>query len=303
MGGKLMESRAELSFRLDGDNEIEAGLLSGLISDFASLTKAVALEQDRDAYLKMNVTAFRSGSFNIDFSAISEQAETIATIAASATTVVALASKVIDVVKGCFEVKRHLNGEKAKEIIDAGNGKIAVKNKDGAVLIAPKGSDVVQNNFYIDNLVAKISLGAQENNPNGGYTISAGECSTEFSPSDAAVISRAMPMETTSKVIASQAVADLQIRNATFVGRAKWKFYLDKKPIDASIDDDTFLELFYSGLLPIKPDDYITATYQVVTELDGNEMELTDTARYTIIKVHDGVKHDFSAAQVRMKDA
>ena len=55
---ELVESTAQFSFRIDGGNEIDASVLGKTISDIAELTRLATLEEDSEAYIKMNVTAF-----------------------------------------------------------------------------------------------------------------------------------------------------------------------------------------------------------------------------------------------------
>lgn len=67
MGVKLVKSEDVFSFHLDGNSSIDAILLSKIISNIAELTKMAAIYENPDSYLRMNVTAFKNGSFEIDF--------------------------------------------------------------------------------------------------------------------------------------------------------------------------------------------------------------------------------------------
>jgi len=208
---------------------------------------------------------------------------------------------VVSIVKGCFEIKKHLKGEKPTNVKDAGEGSVSIKNKDGNVVVVGKGATVVLNNPRADDLVSSVSRRAIEHNPDGGYSICAGGETANFNPSDADAIARNLPIDKTTRAIKSEGEGDLLIRNVPFVGRAKWRFTTDKRTFDASIEDDTFLDSFHDGLFPIRPDDFVTATYQVVTEVNEAGMELPETAKYTITRIHNGIKHNFSAAQTRIK--
>lgn len=113
MENDLIQSKAQFSFHLDGENEIDATLLSKTIADMAELTKLAAREQDPDAYLKMNVTAFKNGSFQIDFATV---CQAVQNIYQAAPVVAGLALTVVSAVKGIFEIKKILKGEKPKSI-------------------------------------------------------------------------------------------------------------------------------------------------------------------------------------------
>ena len=104
MGVKLIKSEDYFSFHLDGKNSIDAKILSELIGDIAELTKFAALEENPDAYLKMNVTAFENGSFQINFSAICEFAENLIN---NVLPLAEFASITISTVKEFFEIKKH----------------------------------------------------------------------------------------------------------------------------------------------------------------------------------------------------
>ena len=70
---ELIKSTAQFGIHLEGESEIDAILLSKTISDMAELTQLAARKENPDAYLKMNVTAFKNGSFQIDFSTVCEE--------------------------------------------------------------------------------------------------------------------------------------------------------------------------------------------------------------------------------------
>ena len=144
---ELIKSKATLSFHLDGKSEIDAVVLSKMISDMAELTKAVAQEVNPDAYLKMNVTAFKNGSFQIDFSAICEAAQTVFCALPSA---VSLAGATILAVKGIFEIKKLIRDGKPKKVERLDDKSIKIEAKDGGTVIVPKESGAIISSVRID---------------------------------------------------------------------------------------------------------------------------------------------------------
>ena len=104
----LEKSKETFSFHLDGGHEINALLLSTIINNMATLVDISGKEIDPDIYIKMNVTAFKDGSFQIDFSAICETAETIFQTLIMANPALTLATNIIATVKTFFEIKRFL---------------------------------------------------------------------------------------------------------------------------------------------------------------------------------------------------
>ena len=127
MGANLMKSEALLEFHLEGDSCIEAELLSKTIHDFAELTKLAAKEENPEAYLKMNVTAFKNGSFQVDFSAVCEITRNLLTPEN-----VSIAKDILSVVIGFFEIKKHLKGKEAKRLQQKGNN-LKIENADGEI--------------------------------------------------------------------------------------------------------------------------------------------------------------------------
>lgn len=105
MGVKLVKSEDVFSFHLDGNSSIDAILLSKIISNIAELTKMAAIYENPDSYLRMNVTAFKNGSFEIDFSTICEITENIIS---QGNDLIGFASTAIATVKGFLDVKKLL---------------------------------------------------------------------------------------------------------------------------------------------------------------------------------------------------
>jgi len=70
MDAELIKIKTAFGFHLSGESSIDAELLSKTIHGVAKLTDLAAKEENSEAYLKMNVTAFKNGSFEIAFSAV-----------------------------------------------------------------------------------------------------------------------------------------------------------------------------------------------------------------------------------------
>lgn len=288
MENDLIESRAKMSFHLDGDNEIDASLLSKMISDMAELTKLTAKNVNPDAYLRMNVTAFKNGSFQIDYSAVCQAAKTLFSTAATCTT---LATAVIGSVKGIFEIKKLLKGNKEKSVTDNGNGTITVESADGKKIQVPAQSGIVMNVIQADQLVTNISLYAKEHNPSGGFSVSAGGDTVYCSSEDISGMSKTIPIVETSTCQRSRVEATMLIRKAVFEGAAKWGFDLNGKAIEASIEDDEFMLAFQRNG-SVNKGDHLKATVEIYVDLDLQGIPIKGSEKYTVIKVHGGILHN-----------
>jgi len=286
MQEELIKSQAHYSFCLDGDNEMDAVLLSKTISDMAELTKIAASEENPEAYLKMNVTAFRNGSFIIDFSAICEMRETLVI---SATAAVAFAAGITTVVRGIFAAKKHLAGKKPKSISDAPDGKIEVENEDGVKITIPKASHVVITNIKVDQLTMNISEYAKEHNPSGGFTISTPTGDLSCSPEDIKNISKPFPIidEETNQRYRKNAI--LPIKKVDFIGSSAWQFIYEDHIISASIADDDWLNAVDNGYIQIQARDSINVTLEIFNSLDLLGNVIIGSEKYTVIKVHGGI--------------
>jgi hypothetical protein len=291
MEENLISSKAKFLLRFEGENEIDATLLSNSIRDVAELTKLAAKEEDPEAFLKMNVTAFKNGSFEIDFSAICFAS---LTLLSNYNTIVSFARNTIAVVKGFFEIKKFLNGEKPKEINHTEDGKIEVKNNSGQVLSVSRSSGAIITNVNIDRLVMNISYNARENNPNGGFVITTDEGDFECYSDDIKKLTTPIPIEEEKLLKQFKLNAKLPIKKPDLTGRSAWEFRYNGHLILARIDDEEWLEAVNNGNVSIRAGDYITATLIINVEVDSNGTPIPDTEKYNIIKVHGNVHHEDS---------
>lgn len=288
MNAELIESREMMSFHLDGESEIDAALLSKMISDMAELTKITAREVNPDAYLKMNVTAFKNGSFQVDFSAVCQVAESLINTLAPGVT---LAATVIGGVKGIFEIKKFLKGEKAKSVTEPEDGYITVESKTGQKITVPAQSGIVMNVVQADQLVTNISEGAREHNPDGGFSLTVKDESVVCSSEDVSNMAKPLPINETVTCQRFRADVTMRIRKAVLEGTSKWGFDLNGKAIEASIADDNFLEVFqHNGR--VGKGDYIEATIEIYVDLDLQGHPVRGTEKYTVIQVHGDIKHE-----------
>lgn len=287
MGGRLMESQAQFSFHLDGNSEIDANILSNIIGDMAKLAKLTAQNIEPDAYLKMNVTAFQNGSFQIDFSAVCEAATGIWSFVAGT---VPVAGKIVDAIKGCFEIKKLLKGQSPKKVVDKTDKTIEVENNAGEKITVPKASAIVIHNSNIDQLIVNISNSALEHNSDGGFSITDSQKEEYYTIEDVKSLSLPLPIEDTVLCKRYRLEATLPIRKPDFIGHSKWGFTYKDKMIEARIYDEGFLEQVHSGMT-IKNGDFITSTLEICVDLNESGQPIPGTEKYSVIKVHGSIQH------------
>ena len=287
MENELIESKATMSFHLDGESEIDATLLAHMISDMADFTKLMAKEVNPDAYLKMNVTAFRNGSFQVDYSAVCQAAESMFTAIG---VVAATAGTVIAAVKGGIEIKKLLKGERPKEVKKLPDGFVEVESEDGNKVITPAASQSVIYNIRADQLISNISNYVQEHDPRGGFTLSDGGHPVYCSAEDVKGMSRLAPIVDTVTCQRSRIEVDMLIRKPVLEGNSKWGFDYNGRAIDAAIEDGDFLEWFQEHGT-VNRGDHIHATLEILVDIDPNGSPIKGTEKYCVVKVHGKILH------------
>lgn len=287
MGVRLMKSQAQFSFHLDGGNTIDAHILSDIIDDIATLAKLTSQDIDPEAYLKMNVTAFQDGCFEIDFSAVCEFASGLFDFLKAA---VPVAGGIVAALRGCFEIKKLLKGTAPKKVTPKENGTVEIENCDGEKIRTPKASAIVIENVKADQIIVNISSNALEHNPNGGFSIKDDLSNTHFSTKDIANMSKPLPINEIDVCQRNRVEAILHIRKPDLIGRSKWGFTYNNKAIEARLLDDDFLDTVHNGTT-IKKGDYINATVEIFVDLDRFGCPVPGSEKYSVIKVHGTIQH------------
>jgi uncharacterized protein YxjI len=289
MEADLIKSQSNFEFHIDGKNEIDAEILSDIISNMAGLAKSATQEINPEAYLKMNVTAFKNGSFQIDFSAICEGMETLLALSPAA----GLAANVVSAVNGFLQIKKHLKGSPPKSITPVANNQSEVENKDGQKFIVHKASTVIINNYRIDNMVGNIARDVKEHNPDGGFTMSTPEGKTKFEAKDVDNISKPLPIENIEEKLCKvmHVEADLPIKKVDLLGRSTWEFKYKDHGIKARVLDDELIEKVHNGA-SLRAGDYIHAKMEMRCDLDPFGNPIKDTEQYTVIDAGGKILHE-----------
>lgn len=279
MDSILTESRAIFGFKVEGEKEIDATILSNTIRDIAELTKLATKEENPDAYLKINVTAFHNGSFVIDFSTVCQAAANLLVNAAG------LALIVVGVVKGILEIKKLLKGEKPKSIREK-DDKIEIENNEGQKVTVNKSSGAVLNNIQIERLTINISNYVREHNPSGGFVFSTPDGDFVCNADELKGMSMSLPITEESMCKRFRLDVDLPIKKADLIGRSAWEFRYLGHNITARIDDDDWIYNVNNGGISFKAGDYLKASLEISVVLDSDGQLVSDSEKYNIIKVY-----------------
>ena len=283
MNDNLVKSSSAFSFHLDGENEIDATLLAKTINDTAQLAKEAAKLVDPEAYLKMNVTAFKNGSFQIDFSTICEVSQTIFT---TATLAVGFAGAVVGTMKGFLEVKKLLKGDKPKNVTPVDNEHIKIENTSGDSIVVLKNSGEIIKNQRIDQLTINIANYTYLHNPTGGFTFISETGNVNCGAEDIQNMSSPLPFEEITTCRRSRTRAILPIKKPDMLGRSAWDFRYNNKYINATIQDEDWLERVHNGDIVIKAVVFIDATLEIYEDVNEEGTTIDGSERYTVLLVN-----------------
>lgn len=299
----LEKSKETFSFHLDGGHEINALLLSTIINNMATLVDISGKEIDPDIYIKMNVTAFKDGSFQIDFSAICETAETIFQTLIMANPALTLATNIIDTVKTFFEIKRFLKGEKPTLTQYKENGDVIITNVNNSTLTVNKYEANIFNNCRIDQLVTNVAHCATQHNPNGGFSLSSSTGENKYSAQDTHNMSVSTLFQDDSiiNMQCQKITTDLYIKMPDLTGYRQWEMYFQGERIRVNIEDNDFLEKVHNGLT-FKAGDYIKCVLQITIELDKNGIPQNNTTKYSVLSVIGEIQHKENGNQLNFND-
>jgi len=284
MEGYFVKSQSVFSLHLDGSSTVDADIVVQAIHNMSIITSEISKAEDPQLVSKLQVQPFRNGSFEILFITIAELGISVIN---DPYTAAKMAQKVVEILFKCFEIKKHLKGEQPKSITY--NGDYAkIENRDGNIINAPKASTIVINNITVNNAVSDIARYASKNNPNGGFTMSCqdnSEISLNFSPEDVHSIASGSSIITEYQKKCSITEENLLIKSLSFIGKSKWSFIMRNKTIQASIEDDEWLEKVQNGSININAKDCIHVQLEITTDLDSLGFPILGSEKYTVLKV------------------
>lgn len=271
----------EFSFSFDGENEIEASLLGLSLSNISFIVNQIAASDNSLDECRLKVTAFQKGSFEVLF--------TFVTLAASQITALYTPEEALvmfNILKGVFDIKKCLKGDKPKSIEeDPNTGYMHVVAPDGSDVFAPLGSKVVIANSVVDRKVSEIGNAAHLHNPNGGFRLASGDSAVRYEKEDVEDIlieTHEVDFSPTDTERSDRLL--LPIRKVDLLGNASWSFKYGSRSITAKIEDASFIKAVHSGETSYKAGDKLDVSLTTLTKLSGDGVPMRET--YTIDKVY-----------------
>ncbi|WMI81795.1 hypothetical protein [Anaerotignum sp. MB30-C6] len=276
-----MKSVETFSFHLDGDSSVDAIQLASTIKSFAELTKAISNTEDPEAFLKLNITTFKNGSFEVIFQTVCEIAETIMSDHEKFATLIASA------VIGAFKIKKFLKNETPKNVTTEGEN-IKIERNDGSFIYAPKASGTILSNVHIDNMVVNIVAASNESNGGNGFSIGSHNDTVKCSAEDVQKMNTLFEHTSVEslKIHTQTMDAYLEIKKAVYVGKSKWTFVFKNISIDATIEDEEWLTKVQDGDIRIDIPKHLHAKLQIDLETDKDDRRTITPPKYKILKVY-----------------
>lgn len=277
-----MKNEAFLELHVDGASEMSAECLAQSIYNMAALTQRIALSENPDAFVKINVIALKDGCFQIDFKAIIEAAAPM--FMSSMPQIIDFANNVMSLVMQSFELRKHLKGEAPAKIQKEENGHSTVFNVTGDVYYF--SGDAANNlaDAKINESINKIADAIKKNNQNGGFRLKSSGEESIFENSDLEHLMSAPVIEDiTTRVITQKVI--LTIRTPDMLGSSPWGFFLENKNIKAYVKDQVWLDKLHGHQISISSGDRITAKLKAEIVLNADGTTDSKQITYTVTEV------------------
>lgn len=276
------ESTDSFSLSFGGENEIDASLFASTMNNIVDLLQQITIQLEPEAYIKLKITSFQYGSFCIDLKAVISYIKNLLT-----KDNINMASTIIGTLASCFEIKKHLKGDKPKSIEYKGN-KSFITNSQGEMLIKDKSAaEVYFGNAQVDRGITNIfnimvlsgdrdSLVIRYNNNQNEIKIQ----KDEFANMAKNVINNETKV---NKTLTNTIYTNLLLKKPDLLGNSKWGFIFDKS-IEATIKDEEWLHRVHTGQIK---DLYagVKIPVKLMIECDFDEFMNPVATRYTVLEV------------------
>ncbi len=270
-------SREVLTFKLDGENEIEISNFAGILSNTANIFNKIVNSNNVDKNIKANfkIVAIREGSFEFDLATIIEYLPML-----FKTTIDSF--QMIQAFLEWIKIKDWIKGEKVEKIEK-------LKNGNGAILTKINGdSNTVTNNLNItiftdsskleeiDKYFTKLGLSL----PEGRKMVLSSEGEVYNYSKDVKKNLEA-PLNIIEKDVddieVSVVTRNIVLKKVDFDMKSKWQVYIVEKLYEVAILDEEFKEHVLSGRF--------TANKGTKLKVDLKEI-IRSNSKGEIIEVH-----------------
>jgi hypothetical protein len=280
---ECVESSSLLTVTFDGNNEIDVDLLLRSIKSYVAILQNTAAKTCPEAYLRIRVTPFQKGSFELGLSAL------IVGLLPVLPNVINTAKTICDFILGYFKIKECLKGEKPKKVKEE-NGSITITGDDNTVTVS---GDTYQ--FYqmpeINGEVAAIFGALAADGTRQGLSIKTENEVLQIPESSFVGMSKMeVPSDAIFRLDETTSKVEVFVKKPDLMGNSKWGFY-DGKNIDATVEDEAFLAAVRRGDIQFISGDKILVELKTIFILGDDNLPLPGSEKYIVTRVFGHPKH------------
>lgn len=246
VGGNLEHQNRlieNLSFKFNGDNNIEVNLLINTLKGISESYKCVTKINNPETEVELKIESFREGSFEVLLTAINTTAPILAPYVQSSLSNI---KTFLDIIK----LKKDLKGKKPLEVTQE-EDKSKILNHHGEIHYHNcHVTNLYFNNPIIDKNITDIFSQLIENNKREEVSISndiENVVINEKEYSNMATILVETPQDIVLKKFEDIVEAELPLKKPDLIGESRWQFIYKGKAIDVTIEDKSFLHKVQTG--------------------------------------------------------
>lgn len=296
MREEYRESYSDFNIIFGGENEIDATLLIDTMKEVVESLQYITTKIEPGASIKVNISSFQAGSFEIKLKTIVELAKSIPWKEN-----LGVAATMVTILKGSLEIKKHLKGKRPKKVEYKENSAIII-NKDSQKLETNKAiAETYLNDSKVDKNITNIFNIVNTDGNRNSVIIKQGEDNiVEIKSNEFVEMSK--PIITDEDLIVETLAHTLELnlllKKPDLIGRSKWDFILDKT-IPVSIADEEWLREVNSGRIKLSGGVKIPVKLHIENGLD-KDGDIIDT-KYTILKVTgDVIESNSGGSQLKL---
>lgn len=278
-----MRMKDNLKLRYAGsavdDGRMDAYEVAGNIIAFTDFLSILSKEIYGDeAKLKTKVSAFEHGSFSVQF--VLDYGGLIATLFGGVST----PKDLYDLIAGCFNCWKHLDGELPSRITNNGDGSVAVENNHGVVNYFPNAViNIIQSPEAAQSAVRFVKNAVNDgvssvHIEHDGYEV------TSANAAEAKSFGILLPFgieESRSYKTTGRAL--FKVKTPDLIGKSRWDVIFDGKTESVKITHYDWVESYHKRAFSILPHDSLDADFvQEITYSDDGQV-LTKTIELTYI--------------------
>ena len=270
------ESRDTLTFKLEGESEIEVNDFTNLLTSASSVFGKIVSINDKEACLNLKITAIREGSFEFDLTSIIGILPSLFENALDATTLI---SSFLEILK----LKQYLKGKK-------------IKFSDGKTLVTVNGDVTLINNGLIQNIfsseenikeIDKALTNFGKNLPERDLVFKSKKEEIKYTKEFKRSMEEPIVMEDTKTEFTkiNKYTREVILKKVDFNMTSMWQVITDKQ-IDVTITDLEFKEYVISGQFIAKKGKVLKVDMEEHLTIGKNDIPIDSQTHYFITKVY-----------------